>query len=806
MDALLQDLRVSWRALRRSPGFTAVAVLTIMLGIAVNTIVFTMVYGVLARPLPVPHPERVVLIAEYRPHGPRGWAPVSALNYRDFRERARSLQSLGGWYETGANVNFGHEAERLSAATVTWDLFPTLGIQAALGRNFLPEENEIGRNWTPVIISHRVWVERFHSDPQILGRTLRINGRTRAIVGVMPSGFRWPRNQDLWIPAGFDWATERRNNLLLTTVGRLRAGTSLGQASAELAAIMAAVSPPGQPRGDVWSAKAMPYQGALTADTAPVMILIQVAVGLVLLIACANVANLMLARAAGRRREIALRMALGASRLRILRQLLTESLIVAVAGGALGILVAQWSMRGWLSLVPLNALQCWMRFDIDAPILAMTAGVTVLSALLFGLAPALHASDLRLSEALHEGSAQSGASRGRNRLRSALVAAEVALSIVLLVGTGLMVRSFLKATALQSTVRSDGVLTAGLLLPVATYPGDADRIEFFRRTLQRIEALPGVTAAAAVSELPLSQDASDVGVVAEGVSSDVTRQGTPAGFAVCTPGYLRVAGLPLRQGRDFTAADDSASTPVAIVTESLARRLWPGKDAVGRRLALVPADSVVWHTVVGVVRDVVLSVAPQERSPAVVFLPHAQAAYQFMRLAVRSRGEIGVLAAQVRSVVRAADPDLPLVDVRSMREHLRSSMWDQRLYILMLSLFSAVALVLAAVGIYGVMAYSVAQRTQEIGIRMALGAAGNAVVRMVVGQALRLTAIGAAVGLVGAFVLTRLMASLLYQVRPEDPPTYLTVTLVLGATALVAAWVPAHRATRVDPMVALRSE
>jgi predicted permease len=284
------------------------------------------------------------------------------------------------------------------------------------------------------------------------------------------------------------------------------------------------------------------------------------------------------------------------------------------------------------------------------------------------------------------------------------------------------------------------------------------------------------------------------------------RHGTFAGFAVCTPGYFRVVGLPLRQGRDFTAADDSASTPVAIVTESLARQLWPGRDAIGRRLALVPADSVVWITVVGVVRDVVQDMAPQERSPAAVFLPHEQSPSQSMTLVVHSRGEIGALAARVRSVVQAADPDLPLIDVRSMREHLRVSMWDQRLYTLMLSLFSAVALLLAAVGIYGVMAYSVAQRTQEIGIRMALGAAGDAVVRMVVGQALRLTLIGAAIGLVGAFALTRLMASLLYQVRPDDPPTYLTVAVVLAGTALLAAWLPAWRATRVDPMVALRSE
>jgi len=805
MDTLIQDLRVGWRALRRSPGFALVAVAIIALGIAINTIAFTMVYGVLGRPLPIPHPERVVLIAQSRPSRPGSWYAPSPPNFRDFRARALSFERMGAWFEPNGNVNFGREPERMSVSSVTWDLFPTLGIQPALGRGFQPEENDIGRNWTSVVISHRVWVERYGSDPRVLGRTLRVNGRTRTIVGVMPRGFHWPRNQDLWFPMGFEPARETRDGYGMMTVGRLRQGVNLRQASAELASIMATIARDHPLPGEAVSASARPYRETLMSDVAPVMILIQIAVGFVLLIACANVANLMLARAAGRRREIGLRMALGASRVRVLRQLLTESLLVAVMGGVVGVLLAHWGFRAWMSLVPVKTLHYWMRFDMDGPILAFTAGAAVLSAILFGLAPALHATDLRLGEALHEGSVQSGASRSRNRLRSALVVAEVALSIVLLVGTGLMVRSFLRTTALESSVRSEGVFTAGVLLPAATYPGDGSRREFYRQSLRRIEALPGVTGAAAVSDLPLSAGAGSVNVAAEGASAAEMGRGREANFALCTPGYFRVVGLPLRSGRDFASGDDSTTAPVAIVTETLARRLWPAKDPLGRRFALVPADSVVWRTVVGVVRDVMQS-TQGDRNLAVVFVPHAQQPWQFMSLVVHSRGEVGALSARVREVLRTMNPDLPLINARSMREHIRFEMWDQRLYVLMLSCYSMVALLLAAAGIYGVMAYTVAQRTQEIGIRMALGAAGDAVVRMIVGQALRLTVIGAAIGLAGALALTRLMASLLYQVRPEDPPTYLTVTIVLGGTALLAAWLPARRATRVDPMVALRSE
>ncbi len=806
MDTLLQDLRVGWRALRRSPSFTVVASLTIALGIAVNTVVFSLTYGLLLRPLPFPDPERVVTIVQTRPDRPREGRNLSPPNFRDLAERLRSCEQIGASRSLTGNVNFGREPVRLSMAAVTPGFFATLGARPILGRAFQPEESQPGRNLAAVIISHSLWSEQFGADPGIIGRALRVDGRVRTIVGVMPRDFHWPQRQDLWVPFGFDSSAGRRDDFILWTVARLRRGVSVRQAGAEVTATMAAIAREHpQPDGDV-GARLMTFRDLAFRDGGAVIILLELAVVLVLLIACVNVANLMLARAAGRRQESALRLALGASRGRLLRQQLTESLVLAGLGGLAGALLAYWGHRAALSLIPAETLNPVFDFSIDAPVLLFAACATALSVLLFGLVPALEATDTRLGQTLREGGVQGGTSRRHHRMRSTLVVVEVALSIVLLVATGLLLRSLANATALPSAVRTEGVLTASLNLPGANYPGDADRVRFYREFLPRIATLPGVTEVAAVSHLPFSAGGWTEDVVAEVGAGPGARDQTRAKCAICTPGYFRTIRLPLRRGRDFTAADDSASTPVAIVTESLARRLWPGRDPLGRRVHLGTSEQAPeWRTVVGVVGDVVQDVSG-DRNPAALFEPHAQDPTQRMSLVVHATGAPGPLAARLRELARAVDPDLPLFEMGTLPDHVRSAVWLQRFCVSLLSVYAALALLLAAVGLYGVMSYSVAQRRREIGIRTALGAARAVVVRMVVGQALRLTLLGSACGLAGAFGLARLMRALFPDVSPADPLTYVVVTVLVGASALLAAWVPAFRAARVDPMTALRCE
>lgn len=806
MDVLLQDLRFALRTLRRTPGFTFVVVATMALGIGVNTMVFDMVWGILFGRMPVvPQPERLVVLGHE--HAKRNWDDLglSYLNFRDVRERARSFEAMGGYYDHNAIVVLDRDAERMFGATVTPDLFPTMGVDPILGRHLRPEEEERGKNWTSVLISHKVWTERYKADPNILGKTLRINGRTREIVGVMPKDFRWPEVQDFWIPLSIELAGDQRTDFALNVVARLKDGVTVEQASAEMAALSKQLAAEHPKELEGVGGHAWPLRERFVRGVRPMMILLMSAVGFVLLIACANVANLMLARATGRRREVSVRLALGAPRRRVVRQLLTESVVIAVLGAALGVVLAQFGMRLWVGMIPLEK-PFWMNFGNAGPTLLFTVGLSVLAGLVFGLAPALHASDARLSDALREGSLQAGGSRGRNRVRAALVVSEIALSLVLLVGAGLMIRSFVKLSSVQNDLRTDGVVTGGILLPIATYPTAESKLAFFEPVLDQVRALPGVTSASLANSLPLSRGHWTKQAVAEGAEGD--RKLAPLiGYLSVQPGFFETLGIPLR-GRDFRREDRAGSARVAIVSEKLAQRLWPGTDPIGRRLTFEgDPDSLGWATVVGVAADVVLNVeGGQSKLVGQAYVAHNQEPLQYMTLLAHTNGESGALSARIREIMRGRDPDISFNDVRTMKEHVHFSMWSHRLFVSMMGTFAALALIIAAVGIYGVMAYSVSQRTQEIGIRMALGAAPEHVMRMVVGQAMRLAMIGCGLGLAAAYGLTRLMAAFLFNVSPNDPPTFAGVALILGLSAVTAAWLPAQRATRVDPAVALRYE
>ncbi|MEO5618297.1 MAG: ABC transporter permease [Candidatus Eisenbacteria bacterium] len=805
MDVLLQDLRYALRALRRTPGYTAVVVAVMALGIGLNTMVFTMVYGVLYRPMPLPESARLAYFEHFDAKHDNDQG-LSFKMFRDLRTRLKSVERLGGYWDHNAFVTIDREPERFFAATVTHDLFDALGVKPILGRAFTAEQEQMGPNWLPVVISARMWKNRFQSDPQVLGKSLRLNGRTRTIVGVMPEGFLWPETQDFWIPMGYEPKDENWDSFNLQVVGRLKPGVSIAQADAEIKTLNAGYLKEHPKELDGLTMRAMPFKERLIGDIRPMMMMLQAAVVFVLLIACANVANLMLARAAARRREISLRMALGASRGRITRQLLTESVLVAFAGATLGILLAHWGNRLWMASIPLE-MPMWLDFRIDAPVLLFTVGVTVVSGLLFGFAPALHASDGRLSEALREGTAQAGSSRGRNRLRSGLVVAEVALSLVLLVGAGLMIRSFMNRYEMQNHLRVDGVLTGAVLLPFATYPENHQKVEFFRGVLPQIATIPGVEAVSGIQALPLGRNGWGRAVIAEDAKDPDPKNAIRIRYGVVFAGYFNVLGIPLKAGRDFNAFDTPASERVAIVSEAFAKKLWPGKSPLGRHFKFAgQPDSLGWTAVVGVAANVLQNVEDDEKRFEQAYVPHTQDPIQMMSLAVQSNADPAALAAKIRGILRARDSDQALVDVRNMREHVAFSMWMHRLFTSLFGTFAVIALIIAGVGIFGVMSYSVGQRTQEIGIRMALGAEPAAVVRMVTMQALMLTGIGIVIGLAGAFAVTRFMESQLFGVSATDPPTFTVVCVLLAVSGVVAAWLPAMRASRVDPMVALRHE
>jgi putative ABC transport system permease protein len=800
MQALWQDLHYGARLLVKQPGFTAIAVVTLALGIGANTAIFSVVNGVLLRPLPFAEPGRLVWMwGTIRGGGSR--ASVAPLDFLDYRAQNSTFEQFAAAFSPAPlNLTGGGEPERLTGALVTGDYFQTLGVKAALGQTLLPENEQAGRDQV-VVLSHGLWQRRFGGDPKVIGNSLTLSGKSYSVVGVMPPGFSFPATTEVWLPLNFAASAELRQRKahFLRPVGRLKAGVTIEQAQADIDAIARRLEAQYPDSNTGWGLRLTPLRDEIVGDIRPTLLVLFAAVGCVLLIACANVANLLLVRAAARQKEIAVRAALGAGRGRIVRQALTESLLLALLGAGAGLLLAWWGVD-FLVRLGADNLPPTARVSLDLSVLAFTLGLAVLTGVLFGLAPALQALKVNLNETLKEGGRSTGGLH-RNRTRHALVVVQVAAAVVLLIGAGLLLRSFARLQQVDPGFDAHGVLTMRIVLPHQQYDTPAKSAAFFARLESELAALPGVEAVGLVSELPLSGQRNDAPFSVVGRPPVREDQRLGADFRSVNQHYFAALRVPLLRGRNFTAQEVSQSAPVVIVSERLVRAAFPNEDPVGRRVALGFDD--VPREIVGVVGDLNHRGldAPQA---ATIYLPRLSVGRT--NLVIRAASDPAAVAAAVRQRVRALDPNLPLGGVRPMAEFVGESVAAPRYRTLLVGLFAGVALLLAGVGIYGVMSYAVAQRTHEVGVRMALGAQIGDVMRLVIGQGVKLAFAGVAVGLVTAVALTRLMRALLFGVGATDPLTFVAVALLLAFVALLACYVPARRAARVDPMVALRYE
>jgi putative ABC transport system permease protein len=805
MERLLQDIRYSIRVLLKSPGFTVVALLTLTLGIGANSAIFSVVNAVLLRPLPYEESERLVFITERSPvlEG----MSVAYPNYLDWREQNGVFDNIGVYRRVGVNLTGNGEAERLSGGEVSAEVFNALRAKPVLGRTFLEEEDRPGAN-PVVVLGYGLWQRRFGRSENVIGETLTLNAKAHTVIGIMPPDFRFPSGVDLWIPVGLNadnpsWV--RGNHPGLYAVARLKPGVTTSQAQAEMDTIAVQIEQQ-YPQSNLGSRVTItPLFNRIVGDIRPALLVLLAAVGFVLLIACANVANLLLARAAARQKEIAVRMALGATRSRLIRQLLTESVLLSVAGGALGLLLAVWGIDLLIAISP-NNIPRFTEIKLDNRVLGFTAGIALMTGILFGLAPALHASKLNLNEMLKEGGRSATAGSRRQRIRGLLVVSEVAIALVLLISAGLLIKSFLRLQQVDPGFNPDNVLTAGIPLPRTKYLEPEKRITFYEALFSRIATLPGVQAVGAVSELPVEGGSQTYFVVED--RPIPPREEIPlTEYSLVSAGYFDAMELRLLSGRKFEQQDVRNGPSVCIIDENFARQYWPDQDPIGKRLKYGGADpGNPWTTVVGVLANVKYNGLDQESPRVQIYLPYKQSTFLGASLVIRTAGDPKNLVAAVRNEVSAIDPDLPIYEVRTMNEVINESVASRRLYMTLLGIFAGVAMILAAIGLYGVMAYSVAQRAHEIGIRMALGAQPGDVLRLVVKQGMALTLAGVATGLICAFALTRLLSSLLFGVSATDLSTFVIISVILAGVALVACFVPARRATKVDPMIALRYE
>lgn len=800
-----QDLAYACRTLIKTPAFTIIAVTALALGIGANTAIFSVVDTVLLRPLPYKAADRLVMVWEDAsqvgfPHN----TPAPA-NFIDWRAQSQVFEDLAATARLSFNLSGVGEPERIDGRRVSANLFTLLGVDAQLGRTFLPEEDQPGTNRV-VIMSNGLWQRRFGSEPGIIGRPLTLNGESFTVVGVMPPKFQFPsREDDLWIPIAFP-AEEaaRRGSHYLEVVGRLKPGVTLEQARAEMNTIATRLQQQYPESNSRIGVTVIPLHEELVGDIKPALLVLLGAVGFVLLIACANVANLLLARAAVRQKEIATRVALGASRSRLIRQFLTESVLLAALGGCVGLLLAFVGVNLLKMFIPQTISQA-QAITINATVLAFTVGVSLLTGLIFGLAPATQALSSNLNETLKEGGRDSAVGNRGNRIRGLLVITEVAFSLILLIGAGLLINSFLRLRHVDPGFRTNNVLTMSIELPPLKYPDETKRSSFYTELVASVEALPGVNSAAVTNWIPLVYQGDSIGISIEGRPVEVASQRPNAVTRVVSPDYFRAMGINLLQGRGLSDADKADSPAVIVIGETMARRFWPGEDPIGKRITPGSPDSPDnWLTVVGVVNDVRQFELTAEPRPQ-MYLSYQQAGFFAPRhLVVRTDIDPLSLATTVRRTVWEIDKDQPVSNIRTMDEVLSESIERQRFSMLLLAIFATVALVLAAVGIYGVTSYSVAQRTHEIGIRVALGAQRRDVLKLAVEEGLKLVLVGVVLGLTAAFVLTRVMSSLLFGVSATDPLTYASISILLIAVAAFASYLPARRAARVDPLIALR--
>ncbi|HKO96752.1 MAG TPA: ABC transporter permease [Pyrinomonadaceae bacterium] len=801
MEGLIKDIRYGIRSLLKRPGFTAIAVITLALGIGANTTLFSFVNGILLRPLPYKDPSRLVVLDETAPKQGVSSFAVSYPNFADWRAQNTVFEDIGIFQDGNYSLVGGGDPEQIPGARISQGMFEILGVAPQLGRTFTAEEDRPDTN-NVVILSHGLWQRRFGSASNIVGQSTMVQGRPHTIIGVMPGGFKFPETAELWVPMALTEKIYTRNDHGLSSIARLKPNVTLEQAQAEMNSIARRIEEQHPVTNEGMGVNVFSLRDNLAGDYRQALLILLGVVAFVLLIACANVANLLLARASARHKEFALRAALGASRGRIVRQVLTESALLSLMGAVVGIFLAVWGKNVLLAAIP-GDMPFWMKFDLDLRVLGFTFLISVITGLIFGVVPALQSSRTSLNETLKEGG-RTGAG-AHNRMRSLLVVAEVALSLVLLVGAGLMVRSFTQLQRVDAGINPERVLTVEVPLARAKYPEKAQQAAFFQQLVGRVAALPGVSSAAAVSIVPL-RGGWGRSLTVEGFPVLSVGQAPMINHTVVSPNYFRTMGITLREGRDFTEADTATATNVTVVDERLARQYWPGASAVGKRVRFGPPESnEPWFTVIGVAGAVRHARLDRETRQT-VYVPYHQVPIREMTMALRTSGDPESLAGAVRKEVLALDKDQPVTNVLTMNAVISRSVWQPRFYAILFGIFAVLALVLAAVGIYGVMSYAVTQRTQEIGIRMALGARAVDVLRLVVKNGMTLITIGVVIGLVAALALTRLMATLLFGVTPTDMLTFIAVSAVLVLVALVACLVPARRATKVDPLVALRYE
>jgi putative ABC transport system permease protein len=817
MENLFQDLRYGIRMLLKQPGFTVIAIITLALGIGANTAIFSVVNGLLLRPLPYRDSERLAIIWTHSPGANVAQDWPSPGQYSAIKSETSVFEEVAIAQGGSANLTGRTVPERVGAVWTSSVMFSLLEAKPALGRVLLAEEDAPGKPLA-AILSYAFWQRHFGGDSNVIGQALTVDGDSYNIVGVMPADFAlsYEVMPTVGVSAQADIllslpmnaeALSSQGDENYNIMARLKPGVSITQAQNELDSVVRGLEqqyPKSYPASRRFGFSIRPLLEQVIGDVRPALLVLLGAVGCVLLIACANVANLLLARAAAREKEIAIRTAVGAGRRRLVRQLLTESILLACCGGAIGLLVTVWSLDGlrWMSPSHIPRLQS---ITIDGRVLAFTFAVVLITGILFGLAPALRASRANLSETLKEGG-RSLVGSGNQRLRSALVVAEVALSLVLLIGAGLLIRSFVRVQQVEPGFAAQNVLSLRLSVDGTTYEKQPRRMSFYKQLWERISQIPGVESAGGSSILPLSGGNSWGSISIEGYVPESGQSMIQADGRVATVGYFETMKTPLISGRFFTEPDTAESPKVAIIDENMARTYWPDVDPVGKRLKRGRVDSnAPWLTVVGVVASV-KQYALDNESRVAFYTPHQQSPYSSMYVAVRTTTDPLSVAAAITREARAMDPNVPIYDVKTMEQRLSESLARRRFAMLALGLFAVVAMLLAAVGIYGVMSYSVTQRTREIGIRMALGAPSQGVLKLIVGQGMLLAGVGVGIGLAGAVATTRLMASLLYGISATDPITFFVIGVLLSSVAFLACYIPARRATKVDPMVALRYE
>jgi putative ABC transport system permease protein len=810
MQSLLQDIRYGIRSLVKQPGFTAIAVITLALGIGANTAVFSVVNAVLLCSLPYRDADRLVMVWEKNQRNDQN--TISPANLFDWQEQNKVFEGLAAFTDTRSNLTSDGEPEEIPTQTCTDNLFTVLGVNAMMGRTFTPEDGQPGRN-NVVVISFALWQRRFGGDQNIIGRKVVLNAVEHTVVGVLPPDVKWhvTRNSqtghaaDLWRPWGINNELRQFRGRFASAVARLKPGVTLEQARAEMNTIGSRLAEQYKQFNAGYGVNVVPLRQQFAGEIRLALLVLMGAVGFVLLIACANVANLQLSRAAARQKEIAVRSALGGGRGRIVRQLLTESLLLAATGGAAGLLLAWWGTKALVSIRP-EEFGDFQSVEISTPVLGFTLAVSVVTGVVFGLFPAFEASNIKLSDTLKAAGRSLAGNRRGGRLRSVLVVSEIALALVLLVGSGLLLRSFMRLQSVDTGFNAHNVLTMRVALPGSRYDQDVKRITFFTQALERMRTLPGVEAAGAINFTPFLGLGSRTGFEIPGrPPSPADQGGNTTDVCVTDQNFFNALQIPLRRGRFFSEQEVREQRHVVIINEALAKKYFPNEDALGKSITIAMRPPEVPTEIIGIVRDAKHSQLDQDSEP-MSYWPIAELPYTSMTFVLRTHGDTASVANAARNAIQTLDPQQPVADVRTLESLVGSSIARQRFNTLLLAIFAIIALLLSVAGIYGVVSYSVAQRSREIGIRTALGATAQDILRLVLKGGMTLTLLGIVIGLPSAMALTRLIQKLLFGVGSTDLLTFVSVPILLAASALLACYIPARRATRVDPLVALRYE